>query len=94
MTITLNTGGATVKTVTPTNAPPAGGTNVRITGGRFTGATHVRFGPTQATRFVVVSAHEVDAVAPARPAGRVHVRVTAPAGVSDPTDADLFTYEP
>ena len=83
---------ATVTGLSPTSGPTAGGTLVTITGTNFSGVTFVKFGGTAATLFTVSSATSITAVAPARGAGSVHVRVTTSAGTSVTSAADRYTY--
>ncbi|WP_432037613.1 beta strand repeat-containing protein [Streptomyces cucumeris] len=68
--------------LTPTQGPAAGGTAVTITGTSLSGATAVRFGATNAASFLVVSATQIVAVAPAG-SGTVQVTVTTPGGTSN-----------
>jgi hypothetical protein len=73
-----------------------GGTRVTITGGNFTdeaGKLVVMFGSIAAANVELVSAAEIHAVAPAEPAGLVHVRVGTSSGLSDISPADTFRYE-
>jgi hypothetical protein len=66
----------TVTSVSPSNGPIAGGTEVTITGTNFaTGAT-VTFGSAAATNVTVVSATQITATTPAGSAGSVTVTVT------------------
>ncbi|HEY2180560.1 MAG TPA: IPT/TIG domain-containing protein [Solirubrobacteraceae bacterium] len=81
-----------VTAVTPGHGPTAGGTKVTIKGANFNGATEVHFG----TKAVAVSAGsptEIETVTPSGAAGRVHVTVTTPTGVSAESRADTFLYE-
>jgi len=80
--------GPTVTSVSPS----AGyiGASVTVTGTNFTGATAVDFGSTSAT-FTVVSAEQIDAVAPAG-TGTVDITVTSPAGTSPTSSSDEWTY--
>ena len=84
----------TVTGVSPDAGPLGGGTAVRITGTGFGSATAVAFGGVAAPSFIVVSATQITAIAPARTAGAVDVTVTTPAGTSATSAADLFTYDP
>jgi hypothetical protein len=79
--------------LTPSQGTADGGTSVTITGVNFTGATAVAFGGVPAS-FKVVSDKSIVAVAPAGPDSgvTVAVTVTAPAGTSALSTADLFTY--
>ncbi|MEU8822293.1 IPT/TIG domain-containing protein [Streptomyces sp. NPDC048636] len=66
----------------PNQGPAAGGTAVTITGTALSGATAVRFGATNATSFLVVSATQIVAIAPAG-SGTVQVTVTTAGGTSN-----------
>ncbi|MGA2632668.1 MAG: glycoside hydrolase domain-containing protein [Terracidiphilus sp.] len=80
----------TVTGISPVTGPPAGGTQVVITGTDFTGATAVNFGGNPAT-FTVNSATQITATSPAG-GGTVDITVTTPPYSSGPTSADLFSY--
>ena len=91
-------GEATIKTafycltaLFPKAGPSAGGTTVHIHGSNFTSATSVKFGSTPASSFKVVSDSEIDAVAPPG-TGTVHVSVTTPAGTTQATSANQYSY--
>jgi hypothetical protein len=77
----------------PTKGPAAGGTQVKITGTGFTGATSVHFG-SQAASFTVTSSTKILATAPAGAVGTVDVTVTNPAGTSAITTGDHYKYAP
>lgn len=82
----------TIATLNPATTPAAGGGSIVITGTGFlsvTGATGVKFGGTNATSYVVNSATQITAVAPAKSAGSQPVIVTNPAGASA---AKAFSY--
>jgi hypothetical protein len=64
---------------------------VTISGANLEGATAVKFGATNATTYTVTSQTTIEAVAPAG-TGKVHVVVTTPAGISNSTTADQYTY--
>jgi hypothetical protein len=81
-----------VEAVNPGHGPTAGGTTVKITGANFNGASEVHFG-TKAVAVHPSSPTEIEAVTPPAPAGRVHVTVTTPTGVSVESRADTFLYE-
>ncbi|MEO4000559.1 IPT/TIG domain-containing protein [Mesorhizobium sp. CAU 1732] len=81
-----------VSAIAPNTGSTAGGTEVAITGGGFTGATAVSFGGTPATSFTVLSDTEIMATAPAGAAGTVDVVVTTPGGTSAVGAASSFTY--
>ncbi len=80
----------TVTAISPVTGPPAGGTQVIITGTDFTGASAVNFGGNPAT-FTVNSATQITATSPAG-GGTVDITVTTPPYSSEPTSADLFSY--
>jgi hypothetical protein len=77
--------------VTPNQGPEAGGTSVVISGSNFTGASAVKFGPTNATIFTVDSSGSISAVSPAG-SGTVDVTVSTPGGTSASSNADHFSY--
>jgi choice-of-anchor C domain-containing protein len=81
-----------VTKVSPSGGLYTGGTVVTITGTGFSGATGVFFGGMPATSYTVVSGTEIQATAPAEPAGTVDVTVVNPAGASALSSADQFTY--
>jgi hypothetical protein len=78
--------GPTISNLNPNTG--AAGTSVVITGTLLTGATGVSFGGVPATSFVVNSATQITAVAPAG-SGTENVTVTTPDGTSNPL---AFTY--
>jgi hypothetical protein len=82
--------------VSPKSGPVAGGTTVNITGVDFTGATAVEFGSTKASGVTVNSGGtSITAVSPAvAVAGKVHVRVTTPEGISQTSSTDTFKFTP
>src|SRR5260370_36849231 len=71
--------GPVITAISPASGHHAGGTSVAITGGRFLGATSVRFGKASAA-FAVVSGNKITASRPPGPAGTGPVTVTTPAG--------------
>jgi IPT/TIG domain len=81
-----------VSAVTPASGPIEGGTEVRITGTGFRGATEVRFGAVRACSFSVGSDSEITAVTPPREAGTVSVGVKSPFGTSAVREGARFTY--
>ena len=82
----------TVTRVRRKHGPPAGGTEVTVTGEDFVpGATTVSFGNTVAPHVTVHSAESLTATAPAG-RGRVDVTVTTPGGTSAVTRVDRFKY--
>jgi hypothetical protein len=94
----------TVKQVSPNIGSVAGGTNVKITGTGFTGATEILFGTVSVpnNNFIVNSDTQITAVSPApalagscaRPCyiQKVDVTVTSPSGTSNTNSNDIFTY--
>jgi hypothetical protein len=93
--ITLTTGYdvtvPTVTTISPTQGPLAGGTNVTITGTNFTWASAVHFGTTVSS-FTVNSATQITAIAPAGSAGPVDITVKTAGGTSETESADQYSY--
>ena len=88
-------GGTTDPLVTrllPRSADTGGGATISIRGSGLAGATGVQFGATPATSFTVVSSTRIDAVVPAGTTGIVHVRVTAPGGLTPANPAARFAY--
>jgi hypothetical protein len=83
----------TVKKVSPSKGPAAGGTTVRITGTGFTGTTAVDFGSTSATSFTVNSATSITATSPEGTTGTVDITVTTPNGTSAISTKDHFKFE-
>ena len=72
----------TVTAISPVTGPPAGGTQVIITGTDFTGASAVNFGGNPAT-FTVNSATQITATSPAG-GGTVDITVTTPPIAASP----------
>jgi|GEM_PF-710395 len=92
-TFTNVTGSApTVTAVSPNSGSTAGGMSVIITGTNFAGTTGVSFGTTAATSFIVNSAGQITATAPAKAAGTYDITVTTNNGTSSTSSADQFTY--
>ncbi|MGK5056656.1 IPT/TIG domain-containing protein [Janthinobacterium sp. LB2P49] len=81
----------TVSSISPTSGPAAGGTSVTITGANLTGASAVRFGGGNASGFIVNSATQITATAPAG-TGTVDITVITAGGTSATGAADQFTY--
>ncbi|WP_199848700.1 IPT/TIG domain-containing protein, partial [Streptomyces sp. RTd22] len=73
----------TLSAVSPSQGPASGGTAVTLTGTNLLGATAVKFGTVDATSFAVVSAIQINAVAPPGSAGTVQVTVITPGGTSN-----------
>ncbi len=84
-------GAPTVTVLNPASGSTTGGTSVVITGTDLTGATAVTFGGTNATSFVVNTATQITAVAPAHAAATVDVVVTTVGGAS-PTAGTANDY--
>ncbi|WP_406272892.1 IPT/TIG domain-containing protein [Actinacidiphila glaucinigra] len=72
----------------PNTGPAAGNNNVVLGGSGFTGATAVKFGATAAVGYIVNSASQITAVAPAG-TGSVAITVTTPGGTSNSV---TYTY--
>ena len=81
----------TVTGVLPSGGPVSGGTLVTLTGTNLSGATAVMFGAVSAT-FVIDSATQIRATAPAGAAATVDITVTTSGGTSATGAADRFTY--
>ncbi len=81
-----------VSKVEPDEGPIGGGQAVVIEGSNFTGSTAVEFGSTPAASFSVESDTEIKATTPAHGEGSVDVTVTAPAGTSETSAADEYTF--
>jgi alpha-tubulin suppressor-like RCC1 family protein len=86
--------GPAVTTISPKIGPAGGGTTVKITGTRLTGATAVKFGSSNAASFTVNSSTSITAMSPAEPTGKVDVTVTTPGGTSPIVLKDLFNFAP
>jgi hypothetical protein len=80
-----------VSGVSPPSGSTTGGQAVTITGAHLAGATAVTFGSTPAAGFSA-SNGQITATAPAAAAGTVDVRVATPAGTSDTSLADHYTF--
>src|SRR5438445_1619061 len=78
--------------VSPPSGPLDGNIQVTVTGIGFTGANEVDFGSKKAG-FDVKDDSTIIAVSPGGSAGTVDVRVTTPAGKSQKSNADHFTYQ-
>jgi streptogramin lyase len=85
-------GPPSVTGLAPTAGPTAGGNVVVITGSGFTPKATVEFGITPSASITFDSSTQLEAVAPAKSAGAVHVRVRTSAGTSPATAADTYTY--
>ncbi len=85
--------GPVVTGLSSAGGPPAGGNTITITGTNFGGTTKVLFGTVKATSFVIKSATQITAVAPAGKLGTtVDVTVTTANGTSATSAADQYTY--
>lgn len=82
-----------VTAVSPGHGPEAGGGTVTVTGTGLANATAVTFGGAPASNVVVVSRTTVTAIAPPHAHGTVDVTVTTPAGASDTSTTDQYTYD-
>jgi subtilisin family serine protease len=85
----------TITGLNPTSGSTAGGTSVVINGTNFvgvSGASGVVFGGVNASSYVVNSATQITATAPAHSASTVQVQVTGTGGTTANTAADDYTY--
>jgi hypothetical protein len=82
-----------VSALTPSNGTAGGGDTIEISGSGLGGATAVDFGQNASSDFSVTSGSTITAVAPVG-AGSVNVEVVTPAGTSNPTSKNQFTYNP
>ncbi|MEQ1751251.1 MAG: IPT/TIG domain-containing protein, partial [Prosthecobacter sp.] len=80
----------TVTAISPTSGSTAGGTNVTISGTKFTGATGVTIGGSAATSVVVSNATTITCITPAHATGPASVLVTTPGGTNAANI--LYTY--
>ncbi|MER7007335.1 IPT/TIG domain-containing protein [Dactylosporangium sp. NPDC000555] len=84
----------TASAVSPVAGPPAGGTQVTITGTNLTGATGVTFGGTAGTGLTAVTATSLKVTTPAHAAGDAAIVVTTPGGPSNNTKVFAYTAAP
>lgn len=83
-----------VDAITPGSGSVTGGTEVKITGSDFTGASAVKFGTLTAESFKVESDSEIVATAPkSKKVGSIDVTVTTLAGTSAAVRGDRFAYQ-
>ncbi len=82
----------TIDSISPSSGVQAGGTSVTIVGSGFLDASSVSFGSIEAKSFSVVSANKIIAIDPPQAPGTIDVRVTTPAGISQISSQDEFTY--
>lgn len=84
-----------VSDLTVAHGPATGGTQLRILGRGFTGATAVRFGQQPATAVQVVSDKRIDVTSPVHTPGTVvNVFVETPRGTSPHGAPSFFWYDP
>jgi probable HAF family extracellular repeat protein len=82
----------TIGRLRPGSGPQAGGTDVKIKGTDFAGATEVDFGSTPASSFTINNPTLITAIAPAG-SGTVDVTVTTPGGTSTIAASGRFRYK-
>jgi hypothetical protein len=82
----------TVTGVSAAAGPLAGGNRVTVRGSGFRTGVRVWFGLRAGTRVHVSSSHRLTVVAPAHPAGRIHVRVARGGSTSSRTPADRYRF--
>ncbi|MGN6610096.1 MAG: IPT/TIG domain-containing protein [Jatrophihabitans sp.] len=91
--MSLRAGAAPVVTGLSATSGPTGGSTVTVLGRNLSDATSVIVGGvTRYTGYRVVSSTRVTITLPAHAAGRVHLRVAGPWGVSPASGADVFSY--
>ena len=83
-----------VNGIRPASGPTSGGQWVTVRGTNLSGATAVDFGRVPAPRVNAISATELRALTPAHPAGHVDVVVRGPAGRSEVSPADRYSFAP
>jgi len=84
-----------VSYVAPATGPASGGEPVLIEGPSFSGVTGVKFGPTAAASFAVLTDTSLLAISPPGAAGTsVDITVKSAAGTSVTYNGDEFTYAP
>jgi alpha-tubulin suppressor-like RCC1 family protein len=91
-TYTVSGALATVTKISPSKGPSTGATTVTINGTNLASVTAVSFGALPATSFKIVSATKLRAVAPPGSSGAAEVRLTNPAGLSEPSAKGVFRY--
>jgi hypothetical protein len=88
----------TIKSISPSSGPAAGGKTVTITGSGFYGGgsssavSTIKFGSNAATTFNVISDTSITAESPAGSAGKVNVTVTTSGGTSSIVAGCEFDY--
>ena len=85
---TYSVSAPTITALSPVSGSTSGGNTVVITGTNLLSSTSVSFGGVAALSYVVNSASQITAVAPARAAGAVTLTVTTPGGSATAT----YTY--
>jgi hypothetical protein len=85
-------GPPTVTTIKPRSGPTAGGNEVTIDGTGFVPGVTVKFGTSTSPSVTVESSTQVIAQAPAHSAGSVDVAVHSPAGLSQESAGDVYSY--
>lgn len=80
-----------ITAIAPSSGPESGGTAVVISGTNLSGATEVRFGPTDAASYTVDNDGQITAYSPAE-TGTRNIRVTTPSGISPNTPIDNFAF--
>ena len=81
-----------ITAVSPAFGVTTGATRVTITGTGLTAATGVFFGSIPATSYSIVSATQINAVAPAEAAGYVDVTATVAGGTTSTSTADDYLF--
>ncbi len=82
-----------VNSISATNGPAMGGTEITINGAGFTSDTTVRFGATAAANVTYISDKQIKAISPPGN-GKVDITVTTPGGTSATGTYDQFSYIP
>jgi hypothetical protein len=74
----ISTAAPTISSISPTEGPILGGTNITVTGTNFVSGTTITFGGQQCTNLTVVSSTVITCTTPGHANGWVSVTVTAP----------------
>jgi len=82
----------TVSGLSPSSGPASGGDWVVVKGANLGGATSVDFGRVAAARFSALSSTELRVLAPAHAPGTVDVLVAGPAGRSQASATDRYSF--
>jgi alpha-tubulin suppressor-like RCC1 family protein len=88
----IYTYGPTIATVLPDRGLPSGGTQVTLTGTRFSGVTAVKFGTQNAKSFTVEKETQIVATTPPGAPATVQVTVTNAQGTNPPGGSTTFQY--